>query len=112
MTMKNMFRSFLRSEEGFVLSTEAVLIGTILVLGMIVGLAEIRNAVVQELGDYSQAVNMLSQDFAYTSVTSTNVNTNIQTSGSQFSDSTDIQRANGTVANGIGVATVSVLDAE
>ncbi|MFN9035794.1 MAG: hypothetical protein ACK5YO_05845, partial [Planctomyces sp.] len=102
MTMKNMFRSFLRSEEGFVLSTEAVLVGTILVLGMIVGLAEIRNAVVQELADYSQAVAQLSQDFAYTSVTSTNVNTNIQTSGSQFSDSTDIQRANGTVANGIG----------
>jgi hypothetical protein len=55
---------------------------------------------------------MLSQDFAYTSVTSTLTATNIQTSGSQFSDSTDIQSANGTDANGIGVQTVSVLDAE
>ena len=110
--MKSMFRSFLRSEEGFILSTEAVLIGTILVLGMIVGLAEIRNAVVQELGDYSQAVAMLSQDYAFTSVTGANVPSNINTAGSQFSDSIDTQQANGTDANGITVATSSTLDAE
>ena len=76
--MKSMFRNFVRSEEGFILSTEAVLIGTITVLGLIVGLAEIRNAVVQELGDYSQAVANLNQDFTYTSVTSTNVASNIK----------------------------------
>jgi len=110
--MKSMFRSFLRSEEGFILSTEAVLIGSITVLGLIVGLAEIRNAVVQELGDYSQAVAMLSQDYSFTSVTSTNVASNIQTAGSQFSDSIDTQQQNSTDANGITVATTSVLDAE
>ncbi len=110
--MKNMFRSFLRSEEGFVLSTEAVLIGTILVLGMIVGLAEIRNAVVQELGDYSQAVAMLSQDYAFTSVSSTNNPGVIATAGSQFSDSPDDQEANATDANGITVTTASTLDQE
>lgn len=110
--MKSMFRSFLRSEEGFILSTEAVLIGTITVLGLIVGLAEIRNNVVQELGDYSQAVAMLSQDYAFTSVSDTNVPSSIATAGSQYSDSTDKQQANATVANGITVVTASTLDAE
>jgi hypothetical protein len=112
MMMKSMFRSFLRSEEGFILSTEAVLIGTITVLGLIVGLAEIRNNVVQELGDYSQAVAMLSQDYAFTSVSDTNVPSNIATAGSQFSDSVDNQSANATDANGITITTASTLDAE
>ncbi|MCE2797586.1 MAG: hypothetical protein LW816_19850 [Planctomyces sp.] len=110
--MKNMFRSFLRSEEGFVLSTEAVLVGTILVLGMIVGLAEIRNAVVQELADYSQAVAQLSQDFAYTSVSSTNNPGRISSSGSIFTDGTDTQQPTATAANGITVVTAATSDGE
>jgi len=105
--MKSMFRSFLRSEEGFILSTEAVLIGTILVLGMIVGLAEIRNAVVQELGDYSQAVAQLNQDYAYSSVSSANVPAGISSAGSIYTDSVDDQEATGTVANGITVTTAA-----
>jgi len=58
----NTIRSFLREEVGFLLSTETVLLGTILVIGMIVGLAEVRNAVTEELGDFSQAIAWLSQD--------------------------------------------------
>jgi hypothetical protein len=107
MMMKSMFRSFLRSEEGFILSTEAILIGTITVLGLIVGLTEVRNAVVQELGDYSAAVSLLSQDYAFTSVTSANIATNVQTSGSQYSDTADLQQAGTVDANGITVVTAS-----
>jgi len=110
--MKSMFRSFLRSEEGFILSTEAVLIGTITVLSMVVGLAEIRNAVVQELGDYSQAVSQLSQDYAYTSVTTTNVPGAIYSYGSMFSDSTDTQQTQATDANGITVIGPTTADQE
>jgi len=110
--MKSMFRNFVRSEEGFILSTEAVLIGTITVLGLIVGLAEIRNAVVQELGDYSQAVANLNQDFTYTSVTSTNVASNIQTAGASFSDSADTQQVASQDANGITVNTAPTADGE
>jgi len=109
--MKSMFRSFLRSEEGFILSTEALLIGTITVLGLIVGLAEVRNAVVQELGDYSQAVAFLSQDYFFTSVTSAN-DSDISTNGSQYSDSSDTQRAMASVANGINVIGASAADSE
>ncbi len=110
--MKSMFRNFVRSEEGFILSTEAVLIGTITVLGMIVGLAEIRNNVVQELGDYSQAVAQLSQDYSYSSVSDTNVASAIFSYGSVFSDTTDIQAAQATDANGITVTTAPAIDQE
>lgn len=101
--MKSMFSRFLRSEEGFILSTEAVLVGTIMVLGLIVGITEVRNAVVQELGDYSQAVSWLSQDYAYTSTSSTNIATGLSTAGSTFSDTSDTQLVSSTDAQGIVV---------
>lgn len=100
---------FLSSEDGFILSTEALLIGTIAVIGLIVGLAEVRNAVVQELGDFSQAVAYLSQDYAFTSVTSTNVATQIQTGGSTYADSPDTQHASAT-ANGVSVTTTAATE--
>lgn len=100
-----MIKRFCCSDSGFILSTEALLIGTIAVIGLIVGLAEVRNAVVQELGDFSQAVSFLSQDYAFTSVTSTNVATQIQTGGSTYADAVDTQSTVNTVANGVSVTT-------
>lgn len=103
------FRRFLDSDAGFLLSTESLLLGTIGVLGLIVGLAEVRNAVVQELGDFSQAVAFLSQDYAYTSVTSANV-TAIQTSGSAYVDDVDRQQLDTVAANGVVVSTAAVVE--
>ena len=110
--MKNLVVGFIRGEEGFLLSTEALLIGTITVLGLIVGLAEIRNNVVQELGDFSQAVAQPSQDYSYSSVSDTNVPSSIWTFGSVFSDSVDIQQAQAIDANGITVTTQPTIDQE
>lgn len=110
--MKSMFSRFLRSEEGFILSTEAVLVGTIMVLGLIVGITEVRNAVVQELGDYSQAVSWLSQDYAYTSTSSTNIATGLSTAGSTFSDSSDTQQNSSSDAQGINVTGTASDNAE
>ncbi|MEI7700021.1 MAG: hypothetical protein WCK86_09505 [Planctomycetia bacterium] len=107
MRLMRLFRCFHGSDAGFVLSTESLLLGTIGVLGLIVGLAEVRNAAVQELGDFSQAVAFLSQDYAYTSVTSTNVSTNIQTSGATYVDDADTQRTDTDAANGVVVATAA-----
>ena len=50
-------------EAGVILSAELVLIGTILVLGMIVGLVELQCAVVAELSDLSSAFGNLSQSY-------------------------------------------------
>jgi len=101
---------FLYDDAGFLLSTEALLVGTIGVLGLIVGLAEVRNAVVQELGDFSQAVAFLSQDYAYTSVTSSNGGAAIQTSGSTYADEVDTQQADTVVANGVSVSTAASVE--
>lgn len=105
------FRRLLLDESGFILSTESVLLGTLVVLGLIVGLAEVRNAVVQELGDYSQAVAWLSQTYEFTSVTSSNV-ADILSSGSVFIDSDDDQMISSVVANGILVDEPSIVDDE
>ncbi len=99
--MKNMFKGFVRSEDGFLLSSEALLIGTIAVLGLLVGLVSVRDAVVNELGDFSQAIGLLNQSYTYTGVTDTNVTTQ----GGLLADTTDANDAlNGTDANGINTS--------
>jgi hypothetical protein len=96
--MKNMFQGFLRSEDGFLLSSEALLIGTIAVLGLLVGLVSVRDAVVNELGDFSQAIGLLNQSYNYTGVQDTSGTTQ----GGLLADTTDASDAlNGTDANGI-----------
>ncbi|MEY3173590.1 MAG: hypothetical protein RLZZ436_1504 [Planctomycetota bacterium] len=99
--MKNMFKSFLRSEEGFLLSSEALLIGTIAVLGLLVGLVSVRDAVVQELGDFAQAIGLLNQSYTYTGVQDASGTTR----GGLLADTTDTSdEASGTDANGINVS--------
>lgn len=110
--MASPIRVFVSDDSGFLLSSEAVLLGTITVLGMIVGLAEVRNNVVQELGDFSQAVAWLSQDFSYSSIEDTNVPSDIATSGSMFDDSDDDQWVSSTAANGITVDSPADVDDE
>ena len=51
-------------ESGVILSAEIVLIGTILVLGMIAGLAELQSAVVLELSDLGDAFGSLNQSYS------------------------------------------------
>ena len=51
------------------MSSELVLIATIVVLGMISGLTEVRNGVVQELGDVAQSFGAISQSYFFSSVT-------------------------------------------
>ena len=56
--MRNMNRLLKRlwtSDEGFIVSAELVLIATILVLGVLVGIASVRDQVIQELGDVAGA---------------------------------------------------------
>jgi Flp pilus assembly pilin Flp len=65
----NMLRRLWKDEHGFVASTELILIATILVIGMVVGLATVRNAVVQELGDIAMAIGSINQTYGYTGVT-------------------------------------------
>ena len=59
-----------QEEAGFIISAELVLVATIVVISMVVGLACIRNQVVQELIDVGQAIGNVSQTYAYTGINS------------------------------------------
>ncbi len=60
-----MLRRFWNDEAGFVVSAELILIATILVIGLIVGLAVLRNQVVQELVDVGMAIGSVSQSYCF-----------------------------------------------
>ncbi|HAH47141.1 MAG TPA: hypothetical protein DCM07_20260 [Planctomycetaceae bacterium] len=80
-----MLNKFWNDEAGFVVSSELVLIGTILVLGVVVGLATVRDQVVQELGDLALAISNINQSYSFSGVTGHTSST----AGSMFEDLTD-----------------------
>jgi hypothetical protein len=63
-----MLKALLNDEAGFVVSTELVLIATILVIGLIVGQTTLRDQVVTELADVADAVSAIDQGFAYSEI--------------------------------------------
>lgn len=81
----NMLTRFYQDEAGFVVSSELVLLATILVLGMSVGMVELRNGVLQELQDVAVAFGSISQDYNYTGATGHSSSV----AGSLYADETD-----------------------
>lgn len=83
-----------QDERGVIATTDLVLLATIVVLGLIVGLVEYRNQVVQEFADLGQAVGHLNQSYTYEGTsftfTFTTGDTRTYTSlGSSFTDQKD-----------------------
>lgn len=98
--MTNVIKSFWKDENGFVISTELMIIATILVLGLIVGFAQIRDQLVQELGDVAMAISNFDQSYDYTAVSHVTAPDN--TAGGLFVDSTDLyDAASGVDAGGV-----------
>ncbi len=60
-----MLKQLWNDESGFIVSSELILISTILVIGMVVGLSEVQHAVVQELGDVADAIGSVNQSYRY-----------------------------------------------
>ncbi len=58
-----MLNRFWNDEVGAILSAEIVLVGTILVLGMLVGLVELQCSLVDELNDLGEAFGSLNQSY-------------------------------------------------
>lgn len=56
-------------EAAFVISAELTLIATVAVIGLIVGMVAIRDAVVSELSDVAGAMQDLNQTYSYNRVT-------------------------------------------
>lgn len=62
----NILTALKNDENGFVVSAELVLVGTICVLGMIVGLSELSFGVNEELEDVGSAIGGINQTYYYT----------------------------------------------
>ena len=86
-----MLKSLWRDEAGVILSAELVLIGTILVLGMIVGLVELQCSLVAELSDLSSAFGNLDQSYQVSGFASykSSGKTKARTYGASYSDVAD-----------------------
>jgi len=54
-TMRELLKKLIQDESGIIVSSEIVLVGTILVIGCIVGLTSVSYAVNNELNDVAQA---------------------------------------------------------
>ena len=64
-----MLKKLWNDEAGFVVSAELVLVATIMVIGLLVGWATVRDQVVQELGDVAAAISNLNQSYTWSAVT-------------------------------------------
>ncbi len=72
-------------EAGFVVSSELVLIATVMVVGLLAGMTTVRDQVVQELGDVADMVSEIDQSYSYSSITAHTSST----AGSHFNDTRD-----------------------
>lgn len=57
--------TFWKDDAGFLISAELVIIATLLVIGLVVGLVEVQNAVVSELNDVGEAIGSLNQSYYF-----------------------------------------------
>lgn len=63
--MLQLFKKLLDDERGFVITSELILITTVVCLAMVVGLTEVSHAVTGELIDVANAYNRLNQGRRY-----------------------------------------------
>jgi len=102
-----MFTKLLKDEAGFVVSSELVLIATMLVLGLIVGLSAVRQAISQELADLATAIGRISQDYSYSGITGHSASV----AGSIFTDENDFCEDAADSTDGATNACMSVVTA-
>jgi Flp pilus assembly pilin Flp len=80
-----LMRQLWNDESGFVVSAELILIATIAVLGLLVGLASVRDGVTSELSDVAGAFQDANQSYSVDGVIGHNANS----AGFDFIDDTD-----------------------
>jgi len=82
-----------RKQGGFVLTAELVLIVTILVLGAIVGMVSMRDALNAEMEDVAEAVGSLDQGYQFQGIVNDHLTATI--AGSSFTDEIDTEAGDG-----------------
>jgi len=61
-----LFIELAKNEQGAILSTELILVSIVAVVGMITGLASMRDSMVSELSDIAGSVQSINQSYSYT----------------------------------------------
>jgi len=87
-----MLKQFLNDDAGFLISAELVLVFTLVFCGVAVGMAVVRDSLVQELGDVSEAIGALNQSYEYRSINapdSATCGSHADCAGSGFEDQKD-----------------------
>ena len=79
-----------RDENGFIVSSELVLLASVIVISLLVGMQTVRDAIVQELADVGQAIGVVSQTYWYSGV----AGRFSYASGSRFYDQPDQGESN------------------
>ena len=102
--MRNRIRN---REGGFIVSTELMLIATILVIGLVVGLQAVRTSVVTELADVGEAIGAVSQTYLINGVTGHHASSN----GSTWQDLSDTCDTTDAVQSGTNSRCVVICDA-
>ncbi|MBX3414548.1 MAG: hypothetical protein KF708_17810 [Pirellulales bacterium] len=78
-------RRLWNEEDGAIVSSELVLVATLLVIGVVTGLSSVRTAVVTELGDVADAIGAINQSYSFGGTTGHHS----ATSASAFTDAPD-----------------------
>ena len=79
-----------KKQSGFIVSAELILIATILVIGLLVGWVKLRNAVLAELWDVSEAIGRINQSYTYNGVAISSGNSSyVWTAGGNYVDNPD-----------------------
>jgi hypothetical protein len=81
----SLVRKIWNDEAGFVVSAELILVATVAVIGLLVGLAAVRDGVISELSDVAGAIQDVNQSYSIDGVVGHNANT----AGFNFIDTTD-----------------------
>ncbi|MFL5328169.1 MAG: hypothetical protein ACJ8C4_04585 [Gemmataceae bacterium] len=80
--MRKLMEKLWQDDDGALIAAEYLFIATILVIGIVVGFANVRDAVVNELSEVANAFMALSQAFGFSGT----VGCNSQTDGTESTD--------------------------
>ena len=80
-------------QRGFIMTSEAVLLSTVMVIGMTTGLVTLRDSMNAELEDVAEAIGSLDQSYSFNGIENDQNSAGI--AGSAFGDTTDANAGDG-----------------
>jgi hypothetical protein len=103
-TCGNLLWKLWNDESGFIISMEMVIIATLLVIGLVASLAELRDALANEISDIATAVSVLNQSYAYGGLLTQSGSADGGASNTGFLDAPDTNDTNATTGNGLTIS--------